>query len=180
VTEAKEIAPGAPLDLEPPSAQTGPQPVRQLSLVIPQTASDGGKPEAVEVRLLDSGGQLHVAVRSADAGLNQSLGNQLGDLVTQLEHSGYRAETWRPVVSAADAGGVSGVAGTSAQHLRGGADQEGSSGSGRGNQGGDADDSSKRQRRDPDQTGPPWLDLLEESGSPQTNSERSLFHGFST
>jgi hypothetical protein len=81
------------------------------------------------------------------------------------------------VVSAAVVGGVTGVAGASAQQLRGGADQENSSGSGRGNQGGDADDSSKRQRRDQDETAPQWLDLLEESGSPQVNSDRSSFHG---
>ncbi|MGO9096572.1 MAG: hypothetical protein ACLQGV_15285 [Bryobacteraceae bacterium] len=176
-TAAKDIAPAAPLDVEPARAQLGPQPVRQLSIVIPQTASDGVTPEPVEVRLLDSGGQLHVAVRSADPSLNQSLGNQLGDLVTQLEHSGYRTETWRPVVSAAVVGGVSAVSGTSAQQLRGGTDQQGSSGSGRGNQGGDAEDSSKRQRRDQDKTAPQWLDLLEESGSPQTNSERISLHG---
>jgi hypothetical protein len=177
VTGAKDIAPAAPLDLEPARAQLGPQPVRQLSIVIPQTASDGVTQEPVEVRLLDSGGQLHVAVRSADPSLNQSLGNQLGDLVTQLEHSGYRTETWRPVVSAAVVGGVSAVSGTSAQQLRGGADQQGSSGSGRGNQGGDAEDSSKRQRRDQDKAAPQWLDLLEESGSPQVNSDRSSLYG---
>ena len=177
VTGAKDIAPAAPLDLEPARAQLGPQPVRQLSIVIPQTASDGVTQEPVEVRVLDSGGQLHVAVRSADPSLNQSLGNHLGDLVTQLEHSGYRTETWRPVVSAAVVGGVSAVSGTSAQQLRGGADQENSSGSGRGNQGGDAEDSSKRQRRDQDKTAPQWLDLLDESGSPQINSERISLHG---
>ena len=180
VVGAKDIAPAAPLDLEPARAQLGPQPVRQLSIVIPQTASDGVTPEPVEVRLLDSGGQLHVAVRSADPSLNQSLGNQLGDLVTQLEHSGYRTETWRPAVSAAVVGGVSAISGTSAQQLRGGTDQQGFSGSGRGNQGGDADDSSRRQRRDQDKTAPQWLDLLEDSGSPQINSERSFFHGFGT
>lgn len=165
-----------PPDLQPARAATQPRPVRELSLVIPQPAVGGNKPEAVEVRLVDRAGQVHVAVRTGDARLGQSLGAELGELVTQLEHGGYRTETWRPTASAPLAGGVSGITDASAQQFRSGADREGYFGSGQQNQGGNESDSSNQQRQQQEQTRPQWLDMLEESIPPQADSTRSMIH----
>jgi len=168
-----QSATAALLDVESARLETRSQPLREISVLIPQPAAEGTKPEAVEVRLLDRAGQVHVAVRTGDARLSQSLGAQLGDLVTQLEHSGYRTETWRPADSTAVAG-VSGVAETSPQQLQSGPDRDGYSGSGRQQQGGNADSSSQQQRQDQEQARPQWLNALEESLPPQTNSIRSM------
>jgi hypothetical protein len=51
---------------------------------------------SVQVRLSERAGELHVSVRTPDAGLTRNLREGLSDLVGRLEQSGYRAETWRP------------------------------------------------------------------------------------
>ena len=51
---------------------------------------------SVQVRLSERAGELHVSVRTPDAGLTRGLREGLSDLVGRLEQSGYRAETWRP------------------------------------------------------------------------------------
>jgi len=58
---------------------------------------------SVQVRLSERAGELHVSVRTPDAGLTRGLREGLSDLVGRLEQSGYRAETWRPADNASTA-----------------------------------------------------------------------------
>ena len=52
---------------------------------------------AVDLQLAQRGGQIQVAVRTEDTGLQVSLRSDLGSLVQNLERSGFRAETFVPV-----------------------------------------------------------------------------------
>ena len=111
----------------------------------------------------------HILLVDDDALMRRSL-------AFNLEHSGYRTETWRPAASTPVAGGVSGIPDASAQQLRDGANREGYSGSGPHNQGGNESDSSNRQGQQQEQARPQWLEMLEESFPPQANSDRSMIY----
>lgn len=65
--------------------------VRDISLKL--TSKDQSP---VQVRLSERAGELHVSVRTPDAGLTRGLRDGLSDLVGHLEHHGYRAESWQP------------------------------------------------------------------------------------
>jgi hypothetical protein len=71
---------------EAPSA-----PVHELAM---RVAAPDSQP--VDVRVSHRGGEVHVAVRTADAGLQASLRSDLGSLVEKLEQSGFRTETAIP------------------------------------------------------------------------------------
>ena len=92
---------------------------------------------AVDVHLIERGGELHVAVRTADGGLQTSLRENLGTLVNSLERSGYRAEAFTPRE------GIQQLASSAQMNSQNGR-QESESGSGRGNTSGDG---SQRTRR---------------------------------
>ena len=66
------------------------QPVRDVTVRL--TADN----QQVDVKLVDRGGEIHVAVRSADAALTSDLRASVHDLIGGLEKSGFRAETWQP------------------------------------------------------------------------------------
>jgi hypothetical protein len=78
------------------------------SISTPQPASSGtsvqditvriARPEMapVDLHVTERGGEIHVAVRTADAGLEASLRHDLGTLTISLERAGYRAETFVP------------------------------------------------------------------------------------
>jgi hypothetical protein len=80
-----------------PNQRAG-QSVRDISLKL--TNKDQS---SVQVRLSERAGELHVSVRTPDAGLTRGLREGLSDLVGRLEQSGYRAETWRPADNASTA-----------------------------------------------------------------------------
>jgi hypothetical protein len=67
--------------------------VRAISLNL------SSKDQNVQVRLSERAGELHVTVRTPDAGLTHGLREGLSDLVGRLEHGGFRAEAWRPAGS---------------------------------------------------------------------------------
>jgi hypothetical protein len=50
----------------------------------------------VDLQVTQRGGEVHVAVRTADPALQSSLRRDLPTLVNSLEHAGYRAETFTP------------------------------------------------------------------------------------
>jgi len=81
----------APQLMEPQSEERTTESVRDISLRL--TDKDQG---SVQVRLSERAGELHVSVRTPDAGLTRGLRDGLSDLVGRLETSGYRAETWQP------------------------------------------------------------------------------------
>ena len=76
---------------EPPNTVSRPtQPVRELAV---RLSSDS---QQVDVKLVERGGEVHVAVNSADATLTTDLRAALHDLAGGLEKSGFRAEIWQP------------------------------------------------------------------------------------
>jgi len=93
-TESPSAAPeshAAPRVVEPPPIEPRPsQPVRDVTLHL---TSDS---QSVDVKLVDRGGELHVAVHSADPVLTTDLRSRVHDLIGGLEKSGFRAETWQP------------------------------------------------------------------------------------
>lgn len=66
--------------------------------------ADAGSEAGVNLRFVERGGEIHVSVRSADAGLAQDLRGGLSELTRNLEHAGIRAEIAAPVPSGATAG----------------------------------------------------------------------------
>jgi len=52
--------------------------------------------QRVAVRLVERGGEVHVAVRTTDAGLAENLRQSLPSLAGKLEQNGFRTETWHP------------------------------------------------------------------------------------
>jgi hypothetical protein len=55
-----------------------------------------GGDRRVEVRLVERGGEVHVAVRTPDARLASALREDLPALSSRLAESGFRTETWHP------------------------------------------------------------------------------------
>jgi hypothetical protein len=79
----------------PTSHETEPAPVkttvRDLSLRLTSAAH-----EQVDVKVQDKGGELHVAVHSVNSELNADLRQQVGDLVSKLDRSGFQTEITKP------------------------------------------------------------------------------------
>ncbi len=78
----------APLFAQPSHHAT---PLQQIALRI----ATGDAP-AVELRVAERAGEIHVSVHTPDAGLQTSLRQDLGTLSNSLERSGYHAETFVP------------------------------------------------------------------------------------
>ena len=57
--------------------------------------------QPVDIKLLDQGGTLRVAVRTPDTDLARNLQSGLSDLVQRLEHKGFETETWSPTGNSA-------------------------------------------------------------------------------
>jgi hypothetical protein len=133
--------------MEPQSEERATESVRDISLRL--TDKDQG---SVQVRLSERAGELHVSVRTPDAGLTRGLRDGLSDLVGRLENSGYRAETWQPA-----GGNASNPHDQSHDSSsRGGQQQSGGgSGSGSGHQ-----DNARDQQERGGQT-PKWVSELE-------------------
>lgn len=164
-----------PSPMEPAHAEIRSEPLREIALVVPNRAPDGARPESIQVRLLERAGQVHVAVRTADAGLTDALRAQLGELVTRLEHDGYRVETWHPAERTTLAGAIPGVAETSAQQFRAASERGTSTDSGRGNSQNGPDESKQQRRQNEQDSRPRWLDMLEQA-STSTRSSRSILY----
>ena len=75
----------APADSEPAKPQAA---ARDIRLEV----AHGER--RVEVRLVDRGGDVHLAVRTPDQRLSSALREGLPDLAAQLEQSGFHAEPW--------------------------------------------------------------------------------------
>jgi hypothetical protein len=132
--------------------------------------------EPVEVRVLERAGQVHVAVRSSDPQFNRSLGEGLGELVTNLESRGYATETFRPQSNSAAHTVLTAAADGPVQQTQAGAGRESFEESGRGHHGEAGDESSRQQqRRGQDQERPQWLEMLEGAVRQRNNPIRSTF-----
>ena len=147
--------PTAPSELSTaPRNETKPEALRDLDLVIPGRVSEGKKQDSIQVRLTDRAGEVRVAVHTGDSELAHSLRGQLGELVTRLEQTGYRTQTWQPAEISA------GPARTGDARAPGG--HEESSGMGRGNSGWGGQEARQQQRDSPDQ--PEWVKSLAGAG----------------
>ncbi len=83
-------APAASAPLQPPPAPSH-GPAHDITLQV------GGEGEQrVEVRLTERGGDVFVAVRTPDGKLAGDLRQNLPNLATRLEQSGFHAATWQP------------------------------------------------------------------------------------
>jgi len=51
---------------------------------------------STQVRFVESGGEVRISVRTADAGLAQNLRTHLNDLTQRLAEGGLPAEFWKP------------------------------------------------------------------------------------
>ena len=118
--------------------------VRDISLNL--TSKD----QNVQVRLSERAGELRVTVRTPDSGLSHGLRESLSDLMGRLEHSGYRAEAWRP------AGNDTSDRGQEPDSRRGSSQQQNGGGKGNGQRGSSKDPESDAQT-------PKWIGELESS-----------------
>ncbi|MBZ5596277.1 MAG: hypothetical protein LAP39_28865 [Acidobacteriia bacterium] len=118
--------------------------VRDISLNL------SSKDQSVQVRLSERAGELHVTVRTPDAGLTHGLREGLSDLVGRLEHGGYRAEAWQP------GGNDAGDRSQDSPSRRGSSQQQNNGGKGSGQQENSQDPESESQR-------PKWMGELESS-----------------
>jgi hypothetical protein len=125
-------------DLKPPSAASS----HDIRVRIPDER--GG---ATEVRFFDTGTDVRVSVRTADAELAHSLRAGLSDLTQRLTANGIQTELWRP--------------GSDQSFSQGGESShqfQDSNGSGRGN-----NPFQDAQQDDPEASRPYWLEELEAS-----------------
>lgn len=125
-------------------AESAGEVVRAISLNL------SSKDQSVQVRLSERAGELHVTVRTPDAGLTHGLREGLSDLVGRLEHGGYRAEAWQP------GGSASNDRGQDSPSRRGSSQQQNSGGKGSGQQDNSQDSESDAQT-------PKWMGELETS-----------------
>jgi hypothetical protein len=135
---------------EPPEHSTS-ESVRDISLQL--SNKDQGR---VQVRLSERAGELHVSVRTPDAGLTRGLRDGLSDLVGRLEHNGYRAETWQPA-GRSGTGAQDQNHDSPSQNQSSGQQNAGDSGSGGGRQ------QNARDQQHPDAQPPKWVSELESS-----------------
>jgi hypothetical protein len=149
-----------------PAASASPAPssapAQQISMRIAPPQGSSGNIPVVDIHMMERAGQVHVAVRTADGGLQTSLRQDLGTLVNSLDRSGFRAETFTPreVLPPASAGTPA-----DSQNSR----QESPSGSG--GRGGNSGDTSQNpsqnqgggqpQQRSRDQRSQKWIEELE-------------------
>jgi hypothetical protein len=122
-------------------------PLKDISLQLTQP----GK-ESVDVRVVQAGSEVRISVHSGDAALASGLRQGLSELQGRLEENGYRAEMWRPAVSASPVSSTPGTQ-TAPGHSRGGDAQPQS--------GGSQQDGGRRNQQQSNQ--PRWVEELESS-----------------
>jgi hypothetical protein len=144
--------------MEPTSAMEsgapGASPVQEIALRIAQP----DRP-ALDLRVTQREGEIHVAVRTPDTGLETALRQDLGALTSSLERAGYRIETFVPRESAGiPASGA--LNGAQSPNLNSGDDRQkhepGSSGRQSGDPGGHPQQKRQRDPRPQD-----WLNEME-------------------
>lgn len=105
---------------------------------------------AVDLRVVERAGQVHVDVRTADAVMQSSLRQELGTLTSTLERAGYHTETFTPASAL-------GRAAASAQAGNQDTQQDPSQ-----NRGGSGDFSGERRQPQPQKRPGTWLEEFEE------------------
>jgi len=160
----------AAVKTQPAAGSSVPSPVEALRAAAPSApaVAHAGSPireiavriappqaPAVDVHLIERGGQINVAVRTPDGGLQTTLRQDLGSLVNSLERAGYRAEAFAPRDGVQQAA-ISTQ--TNSQNSR----EESQTGSGeRGNAFGDSQQGGQQQQRQRDPRAAKWIEELE-------------------
>jgi len=144
---AKAAEPGTPQIMEPQGETSNPpgQSVRNISLRL--TNAEQG---AVQVRLSERAGELHISVRTPDTGLTRGLRDGLPDLMGRLQVNGYKAETWQPGGNGSHAGQNHGQ-------------EAWSQGNSRQQPGGGGQQQNQQDRQPRDEQAPQWVHELESS-----------------
>jgi hypothetical protein len=135
--------------VEPPTPPAAPaKPVQDIRLQL-----GGEHHPPVQLRFVEKGGEITVAVRTPDTGLRDDLRDHLAQLAGRLERSGYATETWRPS-AAADARNDLPPRGQAApdsgQHSSGGDDTRRQS-------------EGRQQHPQPQEARPHWVEELEDA-----------------
>ncbi|MBV9742683.1 MAG: hypothetical protein JO099_02885 [Acidobacteriia bacterium] len=112
VGSAQTISPGTPVeDTTRPTVQAADPGSREIVMSPSKTENTPGAPahdiqlqfnqdgQRVDVRVSESSGEVRVAVRTPDSQLAGALRQDLPHLSSQLEQTGFRAETWHPGLS---------------------------------------------------------------------------------
>lgn len=145
-----------------PPTETAPPPVSAQAIAVRVALPDV---PPVDVHVMERAGQVQVAVRTPDAGLQSSLRQDLGTLVNSLERSGFHTEAFTPRDSVAPA-----AASSQMSFENKGRQQDpgaGEQGNASGNPGGgnhDARQGSQQQQRQQHQRGrqsPIWIETME-------------------
>jgi hypothetical protein len=90
---AKVAAAEAPAAVAEPDAPSAVRPAAARDIALHLTDANH---QRVDVRLVETAGEVRVVARTADADLTRGLRNGLSELLNRLEHNGYQAEIWRP------------------------------------------------------------------------------------
>jgi hypothetical protein len=164
--EAKSHTPAAPETHATPP-ETSPvkstAPLKELSLQV-----GNQNQERVEVRMVERGGELHVAVRTGNADLAHGLREGMADLVSRLQETGFRTDTWRPVHAAASVSAASGTQ-QSATEFRNQSDSHSNPG---------WSQQQSRDQHDHQQSNrPSWVEELEGSLTPAGEKSSGDKHG---
>ena len=145
-------------EITPPAQPQANGPLKDLSFNI---AQPGGT--SVQLRMVERGGELRVAVHSGSPDLNQQLRADLPDLSKKLSDTGFHSELWRP-----------------ATHTTASADSQATKNQG-GNPGGDSPSQSgsqqgRGQRGQNQSQRPKWVEEFE-NGMQTASSSTGDTHG---
>jgi hypothetical protein len=107
-----KVEPAEPVRIEPNVPKAAPAgPLKEIAIRVPESSGRN-----VDVHLVERGGKLTVDVRTANPDLAETLRAHVGDLVTQLDSTGFHTETFRPGDHSL---GISGIGETLGQQLTG-------------------------------------------------------------
>ncbi|HXN46332.1 MAG TPA: hypothetical protein VN893_06800, partial [Bryobacteraceae bacterium] len=162
-------APPAPAPPPTPSEPPREPAIHELSLALSGPSVNGRAGEQVSLRVVERGGEVQVAVRTADPQLAGDLRQNLPDLVSELSGRGYRAETWQPLASSGTNASVVPRAASTAADSSAGQSYSGQTGGGSRNSGSAAGQQQQQQRHGQDPNQPSWLQALTR-GAAQTGS----------
>lgn len=155
VRSQSPVAPAAPLNsadalrksgIDAPEQVTPTGPAQDIAVRISRAE------QAVDVHVTERGGQVHVAVRTPDMGLQTSLRQDLGTLVKSLDRAGYHAEASAPLSVSSTESSSSLMNGNNSQQ------QESGSSSGRGWGGQQGQQQHQGQSK---QTYQDWMEAME-------------------
>lgn len=120
-----------------------------ITIKVPDSTERG-----MDVRFVERGGEVHVAIRTSDGEMAQTLRNGMNDFVGRMEHAGIRAEVWRPGADASPSQNQQDDSRQQPQDQRGSRNQPGMQ---------DREDDSRNSKK------PRWVEAMEDSIGSQSS-----------